>query len=146
MLLAIHCPKSSLLRAPQKPAVIKPIAISVVELRDLNHLLSTVISSGCPTAVFIVVKIPLNCSTLLEISNITLSDVSISHPWMTRMWTLFKTLSGWGNLSGNQDCATLNYCIENRNYCTDSSNFFCRKKSTIVSSLTCKAASDHNLL
>lgn len=85
MLLAIHCLKVFLLRTPQKPAVIKPIAISVVELRDLNHLLSTVTSSGCPTAVFIVVKIPLNHSVLLEISNITLNDVSISHPWMTRM-------------------------------------------------------------
>lgn len=78
------------------------------------------------------VKIALNCAVVLEISNITPSDVFLNHPWMTGMWMFFNTLSAWGNLSGNQDCATINYCIESQKYCIDSSIFF-RKKPTVVS-------------
>lgn len=100
-----------------------------------HHLLSTVTSSGSNS----VVKIALNCAVVLEISNITPSDVSINHPWTTGMWMFFNTLSAWGNLSGNQDCATLNYCIGSWKYCIDSS-IFCRKKPPVVSTLTCKAA------
>lgn len=37
-------------------------------------------------------KIALNCAVVLEIPNLTLSDMSISQPWMTGMGILFNTV------------------------------------------------------